>query len=146
MPGPERGEVKPRRLGPDSPRRPCRRQRQIANIIYGGSWGRINLGNTQPEDGFYFRGRGLIQLTGRANYTRCARTMCTDVVRLVTALETKDGSAESACHFWACAGCNDAADDGDLRDARRLVNGGALGLAEIEHWYHRLMAALRQGA
>ena len=43
-------------------------QQEIANRIYGGNWGRTNLGNTQPNDGWNFRGRGAIQLTGRANY------------------------------------------------------------------------------
>lgn len=122
------------------------RQRQIANLIYGGSFGRKNLGNTQPEDGWFFRGRGLIQLTGRMNSTRCARAMCTDVVRLQAMLDTKEGSAESACHFWNAAGCNEAADEGDLDDARRLVNGGFNGLDDVEQWYHRLLSALRAEA
>jgi len=45
-------------------------QRAIANFIYGGDWGRINLGNLQPDDGWTFRGRGWVQMTGRRNYSR----------------------------------------------------------------------------
>lgn len=45
-------------------------QKMIANIIYGGEWGRKNLGNTQPDDGWNMRGRGLAQITGRTNYTK----------------------------------------------------------------------------
>ena len=119
------------------------RQAEIANLIYGGSWGRKNLGNHLPNDGWYFRGRGLIQLTGRSNHTRLARTIGTDVVKLQAMLDTPKGSAESACQFWHAAGCNDAADAGDLDEARRLVNGGFIGLDEVERWYHRLLAAVR---
>lgn len=46
------------------------RQREIANIIYGGAWGKKNLGNTQPNDGWDMRGRGKVQITGRANYDK----------------------------------------------------------------------------
>lgn len=45
-------------------------QEAIANLIYGGSWGKENLGNTQPGDGYRFIGRGLVQLTGRRNYAK----------------------------------------------------------------------------
>lgn len=59
---------------------PVARQRQIANIIYGGEWGRKNLGNTQPNDGWDFRGGGLPQTTGRTNFGRVARLVGVDLV------------------------------------------------------------------
>jgi putative chitinase len=118
-------------------------ERAIANIVYGGDWGRRNLGNTQPEDGFYFRGKGLIQLTGRANHTRFARAIGVDVVRLQALLETKQGAADAAAHFWAAQGCGACARCGDVAGARRIVNGGSLGLREVEEGTRAALAALR---
>lgn len=118
------------------------RRRAIANLIYGGEWGRANLGNTQPDDGWFFRGRGLIQLTGRANHTRLARTLGIDVVALNRLLDTDEGSAASACHFWQAAGCNDPADACDAETVRIRVNGGLKGFDDVLSWQHRLLAAL----
>ncbi len=55
-------------------------QRAIANIIYGGDWGRRQLGNTLPQDGWNFRGRGLVQVTGRRNYDRFGRELGIDLI------------------------------------------------------------------
>jgi putative chitinase len=60
---------------PGEPALPIARQRAIANIIYGGDWGRDNLGNTEPDDGWQFRGRGLAHITGRTNYERAERKL-----------------------------------------------------------------------
>jgi putative chitinase len=60
---------------PGEPALPIARQRAIANIIYGGAWGRDNLGNTEPDDGWQFRGRGLAHITGRTNYERAERKL-----------------------------------------------------------------------
>lgn len=121
---------------------PVERQREIANLIYGGEFGRKQLGNTQPNDGWYFRGRGLIQLTGRANHARLARVQGIDVVALQKLLDSDAGSAASAAHFWAAAGCNAKADAGDDEGARRLVNGGTLGMDDVLSWRDRLLGAL----
>lgn len=133
-----------RRLGrkPGERAVPAERQRAIANALYGGDWGRRNLGNTQPDDGWYFRGRGLIQLTGRANHTRLAKKLGIDVVALNRLLDTDEGSAESAAHFWEAAGCNEPADAGDSETVRVRINGGRIGLDDVLSWEHRLLAAL----
>lgn len=107
------------------------RQAAIANLIYGGAFGLRELGNTQPNDGWFFRGKGAIQLTGRGNHTRFAQRLGVNVVQLQALLEVPATSIESAAEFWRKAGCNAACDAGDMRLMRRLVNGGALGLSEI---------------
>lgn len=119
------------------------RQAAIANVIYGGAWGRKYLGNTQPADGWYFRGRSLMMLTGRANHTRMAKALKVDVVQLQALLDTPAGGAYSACQFWHNTGCSALADAGDLEEVRRRINGGSIGLEDVEHWYHRVDAALR---
>lgn len=120
------------------------RQAAIANLIYGGAWGRLNLGNTQPADGWYFRGKGLIQLTGRANHTRFAKAIGTDVVKLQTMLETREGAAMSAAAFWQKTGCNAPADIGSCMGVRTLVNGGTIGLGEVEELTDQALKALLQ--
>lgn len=115
----------------------------LANILYGGEWGRKHLGNTMPDDGWRFRGRGLIQLTGRANYERFARVIgATLDDAFLRRLEQPEGAAESAAHFWAVAGCNDAADAGDIARVRRIVNGGSVGLGDVQDRYRLALAAM----
>lgn len=128
------GEAMRRKLGrPPGSRVPLTeaQQAELANCVYGGDWGRRNLGNVQPNDGWFFRGKGLIQLTGRANHTRFAKMIGVDVVKLQELLETPEGAADSAAAFWAKANVNACVDCGDVEGARRLVNGGVLGLEEV---------------
>jgi putative chitinase len=118
-------------------------QRALANALYGGDWGRRNLGNTLPDDGWRFRGRGLIQLTGRANYERFARTLGVPLDDAMLArLETKAGAAESAAHFWAVAGCNALADARDIAAVRKRVNGGTIGLDDVQARYRMALGVL----
>ncbi len=118
-----------KRLG-RAPGRPAD-QKGIANAVYGGEWGRRNLGNTEPNDGWEFRGRGLIQLTGRFNYTRFGKTIGATPEDLAALLETPEGAADSAAHFYVAAGCNELADAGQFEKLRRAVNSAGL---EMEHF------------
>lgn len=105
-------------------------QNALANILYGGEWGLRNLGNTKPGDGWRFRGRGLKQITGRANYLDISYIMYNDD-RLLTRpeiLETPSGAALSACAFWHMKYLNPLADADDVRMVTRVVNGGYNGL------------------
>lgn len=97
--------------------------------------GRRDLGNTQPGDGSRFRGRGLIQITGRANTTaaRDALRPGMDLDAFCAWLETPAGAAESAAWWWASHGCNALADDDTAEGFKALtrrINGGLNGLAD----------------
>lgn len=92
--------------------------------------GRIDLGNTQSGDGVRFKGRGLIQITGRANYIACMMALGIDCVEHPELLEEPEHAARSACWFWQSHGLNQLADKGDQRAVTRRVNGGYNGLAE----------------
>lgn len=115
----------------------------IANIIYGGPWGAKNLGNQLPGDGWRFRGRGAIQVTGRANYQRAADALGRPLDDAFCAwLETPEGASESAAWFWEWAKCHSPADAGDIERVRRIVNGGSIGLPEVRARYTKALAAL----
>lgn len=120
------------------------RQREIAIRIYGGEWGRRNLGNLLPDDGWTFRGRGLMQLTGRANVTRFAQQIgrVPDDAFLAW-IATPEGAVASACAFWSRSGCNALADAGEIEEVRRLINGGTFGLDEVRTFYFRLHDLIR---
>lgn len=92
--------------------------------------GRKDLGNTQPGDGVKFKGRGLIQITGRANYTACMLALDIDCVEHPELLEQPRHAARSAGWFWKTHGLNELADLGDQVKVTKRINGGTNGLAE----------------
>lgn len=121
-------------------------QEGIANIIYGGDWGRRNLGNTQLGDGFKFRGRGLIQITGRSNYAACSKSLYGDELVLLNEpgiLAEPDGAIRSACWFWNHRKLNSLADREDLEGVTRLINGGTNGLDDRRSRYALARQVLR---
>ena len=97
-----------------------------------------DLGNTQPGDGSRYRGRGLIQVTGRANYARCTlglrallRADTPDFEREPAALEQPRWAALSAAWFWRANGCNELADAKRQIAFTKRINGGTNGLTEL---------------
>lgn len=100
-------------------------QEAIANLVYGGVWGREHLGNSQPGDGWRFRGGGVKQITGRANYREAGHEDDPDVLRTDVA-----ASARAAANFFVRHRCIPAALADDVGLVTRRVNGGALGLQE----------------
>jgi putative chitinase len=127
----------------------CRRvghpadQKAIASEVYGGEWGQRNLGNKLPGDGWTYRGRGLIQLTGRWSYARVAGVLQRELTDdWVESIGTPAGAAESACIWWSRMGLNDLADRGDLGRVRKAVNGGHVGLDDVKRRYELARALL----
>lgn len=117
--------------------------RYVEEIASGRAYeGRADLGNTQPGDGIKFKGRGLIQITGRANYRACSMALFRDT-RLLDHPEQLEGVAaacRSAAWFWQSRSLNtwaDAGDDAAFRKITRTINGGFNGLADRIAYYER---------
>ena len=92
--------------------------------------GRADLGNTQPGDGKRFMGRGLIQVTGRANYARVGAALNLPLLDQPELLEQQGNAALSAAWFWNVHGLNALADAGDFETITRRINGGLNGYAD----------------
>lgn len=90
--------------------------------------GRADLGNTQPGDGVRFKGRGLIQVTGRTNYAACGAVLGLDLIAHPEQLEQPGPAARSAGWFWQSKSLSGVADAGKFGTLCRLVNGGFNGL------------------
>ncbi len=105
-------------------------QEAIANILYGGEWGRKNLGNLKLGDGFRFRGRGFKQVTGRANYTKLSKDVAIDYLNNPDWLLREADAMLSALWFWKNNDCNDFADKDDVVGLTKIINGGRIGLAQ----------------
>ncbi len=104
--------------------------------------GRADLGNTEPGDGVRFKGRGLIQITGRANYRLCGDALGVDLVSEPDALERPDLAARSAGWFWKTHGLNELADLGDFVRITKRINGGTNGLADRLAYFERAQQVL----
>lgn len=97
--------------------------------------GRIDLGNVMPGDGVKYKGRGLIQLTGRTNYQLCGAALGVDLVNNQTLLEKPEYAAKSAAWFWKKSGLNLLADQDKFGAVTKIINGGFNGLDDrLMHW------------
>ena len=92
--------------------------------------GRLDLGNTEPGDGYNYRGRGLLQITGRHNYEKTGEALGEPLVEHPELLGTPELAARSAAWFWKSHGLNELADDGLFEKITRRVNGGLNGYVE----------------
>jgi putative chitinase len=112
------------------------KQEAIANKVYGN---RMGNGPESSGDGYRFCGRGLIQLTGRENYSWFAASLGISVEEASEYLETFEGAAQSACWFWETNKLNQWADAGDILMLTKRINGGTIGLEDrIKHYNHAL--------
>jgi len=108
----------------------------IANRVYAN---RMGNGPEESGDGYRYRGRGLIQLTGRDNYTWFAASLQITPEAATEYLETFEGAAQSACWFWETNKLNTWADTGDIVTLTKKINGGTIGLEDrIKHYNHAL--------
>jgi len=106
-------------------------QETIANLVYGGEWGRKNLGNTQEGDGWKYHGHGLIMVTGRSNYEQLNKALNFDLVnRPERIAEDNLISAMAAAFFWHSRGLNALADKDDVVAITKRINGGLNGLED----------------
>ena len=109
---------------------------KIANRVYAN---RMGNGDEESGDGFKYCGRGLIQLTGKDNYTFFAASIDVPVEEASEYLQTFEGAVQSACFFWDQNNLNQWADKGDILTLTKRINGGTIGLEDrIKHYEHAL--------
>lgn len=109
--------------------------------------GRKDLGNTQPGDGIRFKGRGLIQITGRSNYRDVSAALGYDFINDPAALATPEYAARSACWFWDSRKLNDPADKGTEEafvSITKKINGGTNGLADRKQLWQKAKTILTE--
>jgi predicted chitinase len=112
--------------------------RYMEEIASGAAYeGRANLGNTHPGDGKRYKGRGPIQLTGRANYTKYGQLLGLDLVNNPTIAATKEVGFRIAGQFWKLNGLNELADQQKFETITRRINGGINGLPDRIKYYER---------
>ena len=116
-----------------------RQPEKIANIVYAN---RMGNGDTASGEGWKFRGRGVIQLTGKDNYSRFAKHIGKSIDDTIAYLKTKQGALESACWFWDTNGLNEIADSGDFVAMTKRINGGTIGLEDRQKHYTHALAVL----
>lgn len=109
---------------------------KIANKVYAN---RMGNGDEASGDGFRYCGRGLIQLTGKDNYTFFAASLDIPVEEASEYLQTFEGAVQSACFFWEQNNLNQWADKGDILTLTKRINGGTIGLEDRQkHYEHAL--------
>jgi putative chitinase len=109
---------------------------KIANRAYGN---RMGNGPEESGDGWKFAGKGLIQLTGKDNYTRYAQSLEISLEEASEHLTTFEGCVQSAAWFWEANNLNQWADAGDMLTLTKRINGGTIGLDDrIKHYNHAI--------
>lgn len=112
---------------------------KIANKVYGG---RADLGNVEDGDGWKFHGRGVIQLTGRSNYTVCGLALNKPFVELPQMLLEPENACMSAGWFWHKRDLNSLADKQDYETMTKRINGGLLGLVDRKEKIAKALSVL----
>lgn len=110
----------------------------IANMVYSS---RMGNGPAESGDGFAFIGRGLKQLTGKDNYTRCGKALEVDFVSNPKLLLEPKYASLSAGWFWSANKCDQFADSGDIQGLTKRINGGLIGLSDRQARYEKCLAS-----
>ncbi|MGA8135280.1 MAG: glycoside hydrolase family 19 protein [Pseudomonas gingeri] len=131
----------PSRFTPALAAQVARQPEQIANIVYAS---RMDNGDASSGDGWNYRGRGLIQITGRSNYRQCSLGLFGDerLLQQPELLEQPQWAAESAAWFWEQQGLNALADADQFNSITRKINGGLNGLEDRLQIWARARAVL----
>lgn len=117
----------------------ARNPERIANIVYAN---RLGNGDDETGHGWKYRGRGLIQVTGLANYSACGSALDLPLLAQPELLELPSAAAMSAAWFWSTNGLNALADRGEFDAITHRVNGGANGATERQEFYDRAKRVL----
>jgi putative chitinase len=113
---------------------------KIANRVYAN---RMGNGPEESGDGYKFCGRGLIQLTGKQNYTKFAADLGISIEETVAYLETPNGAVSSAGWFWDNNNLNQYCDKNDFVTLTKRINGGTIGLEDRKHHFDIAMKFLQ---
>ena len=111
---------------------------RIANMVYSS---RMGNGPAESGEGFAYIGRGLKQLTGKDNYTRCGNAIGADFVNNPKLLLEPQYAALSAGWFWAFNKCDQFADKKDIEGLTKRINGGLIGLANRKERFEKCLAS-----
>lgn len=113
-----------------------RNPQKIASRVYAN---RMGNGDEASQEGYVYRGRGLIQVTGKDNYFWFASSLNITPQEAAEYMQTFEGAAQSACWYWENTSLNKLADAGDILTMTKRINGGTIGLADREkHYAHAL--------
>lgn len=144
-----------REFGIDTPLRECAFLAQLAHesgelryvreLASGEAYeGRKDLGNIEAGDGVKFKGRGLIQITGRHNYQKCGDALGLDLLARPELLEEPEAACRSAGWFWDSRKLSDLADHSDMHSITRKINGGLNGLPARLGYYKAALSVLEK--
>jgi len=125
-------KVWPKKFPPAVAQQYAHKPEAIANLAYAS---RMGNGNEASGDGWRYCGRGLIQLTGKDNYTAFADSIGITPEEVSDYVQTFEGAAQSACWFWETNNLNQYADSGDIETMTKRINGGTLGLEDRKKHY-----------
>lgn len=110
-----------------------RNPEKLANFVYGG-----RMGNVNPGDGYRFRGRGYIQLTGRETYREVGRVAGLDLETNPDLAAKPENAIRIACAYWTWKNINPACDVSDFTAVTKKINGGTIGLNDRLHWLSKV--------